>query len=58
MKRMGVAHVFVLAVMDPLANVTRTNATVQRIVVLQQSIVAMVSYSMLTVNPLIIVFAQ
>ena len=55
-KEMSVAHVFVLAVMDPLANVK--NATVQRIVVLQQSIVAMVSYSMLTVNPLVIVFAQ
>ena len=56
MEKMSVAHVFVLAVVDPLANVTRTDATVQRIVVLQQSIVAMVSYSMLTVNPLIIFF--
>ena len=53
---MDVAHVFVLAVKDPLANVT--NATVQRNVVLQQSIVAMVSYFMFAVNPLIIVFAQ
>ena len=53
MERMDVAYVFVLAVMDPLAHVTRTIATVQRNVVLQQSVVA----SVFTVNPLIF-FAQ
>ena len=53
MERMDVAYVFVLAVMDPLAHVTRTIATVQRNVVLQQSVVA----SVFTINPLIF-FAQ